>query len=81
MGKNQQYERIIDFILRNPDIPEDIRLKINSRMLNHENDPLLQTTMRSAWDREFGKSDKAVDHSAIIRLLNEVETSGHLRSS
>ncbi len=81
MGKNQQYERIIDFILRNPDIPEDIRLKINSWMLNHENDPLLQTTMRSAWDREFGKSNKAVDHSAIIRLLNEVETSGHLRSS
>lgn len=81
MDKTEQYKRIIDFILANPEIPEDVRTKINSWLLCHEEDPRLESVMRSVWDREFGKSNSNANPAAIVRLMKAVEMSGHTHSA
>lgn len=73
MSTFKDYEKILDFIYSHPDMPDDIRQRIEQWMLLRENDRNLDAALHSLWDREVMDSESsAVNPVALSRLLSEI---------
>ncbi len=74
MSTSKDYEKILNFIYSHPDLPEDLRWRIESWMLDRENDPTLDSALHSLWESKEMITDEtsAINPAALSRLLAEI---------
>lgn len=74
MSTLKDYEKILDFFYTHPDIPDDLRQRFESWMLDHENDGTLDSALHILWEsKEMAVvNSQEFNPEALTRLLSEI---------
>lgn len=74
MSTYKDYEKILEFIYSNPDMPEDLRARCERWMLDREEDPELDSALQLLWEtREMNaETPLPINPEAMSRLLSEI---------
>lgn len=69
---NKDYEKIINYIYGNPEVPREISEAFTLWLAEHEDDEALTFAMLAKWVQELEQKTTQVDAEALTRLLNDV---------
>lgn len=65
-------QKIIEFIYRCDDLPEDLRSRLAQWLLTHKDDPELEISMVRIWNECVATDSESFDSCGLQRLLSEV---------
>ncbi len=66
-------DKIISYIYNHPDLPDELRFRIQRWMSQHEDDDAVRASMSDLWDRHYGMNAGVFDAASLERLMDEIE--------